>query len=539
MSENLEETNFDYIVLGTGLIESILAGSLARAGKKILHLDSQQSYGGNWRVFGFRELVQWFVDMKKVMGESLIEGDLSVDYERNYASNFRNVELNLFAKNVSEEDTTTEDLCAKISDTDKDLFKSFFKDSSKATVEMKLFTELLKTSRSYNLDSTPKLLGSRDSMVETLITSGVGRYLEFKSVDDIYIYEQASNTLEKVPSSKEDVFTNKSISLVEKRKLMKFFTFAMDYDETDALLEGTENMTFVDLLQERFKITGKLGEAIIYAIAMVDDKALAKNGLQNTQKFVQSMGRFGKGAYLCPLYGGGSEIAQAFCRVCAVYGGIYILDQSLMKYTVDNETKEINGIVTKDGQEYKSGKIISGIDYLNSSWTPQDKDFGTWISRAMLVTYSPLASANIEAFTADGLSYSVFPPGSEAGNSDGPIYGIHQSQESMACPKGQYVTYLWSTSQKSDVLKKAAKLLLSKTTDETQIECVFNCFYEQRVHSTKGEGWALPKTIIPCSDPDASLNFQSASEEAEKIFRQCEPEAEFMPAGEQDPEEDY
>lgn len=66
----------------------------------------------------------------------------------------------------------------------------------------------------------------------------------------------------------------------------------------------------------------------------------------------------------------------------------------------------------------------------------------TWISRAMLVTYSPLASANIEAFTADGLSYSVFPPGSEAGNSDGPVYGILQSQESMACPKGQCKFYI-------------------------------------------------------------------------------------------------
>ena len=28
MSDNLEETSFDYIVLGTGLIESILAGYL-------------------------------------------------------------------------------------------------------------------------------------------------------------------------------------------------------------------------------------------------------------------------------------------------------------------------------------------------------------------------------------------------------------------------------------------------------------------------------------------------------------------------------
>lgn len=74
-----------------------------------------------------------------------------------------------------------------------------------------------------------------------------------------------------VPSSKEDVFTNKSVSLIEKRKLMKFLTFAMDYEENDIVLEGTNDMSYTEFLQEKFKITGKLKQAIVYAIAMVDD----------------------------------------------------------------------------------------------------------------------------------------------------------------------------------------------------------------------------------------------------------------------------
>lgn len=101
------------------------------------------------------------------------------------------------------------------------------------------------------------------------------------------------------------------------------------------------------------------------------------------------------------------------------------------------------------------------------------------------------------------------------------------------------VTYLWSTSKESAAVKKAGELLLSNKTGEKITECIFNVFYEQRVRNTRGEGWKLPKNVIPCSDPDESLNFQSASEEAEKIFHQCEPEAEFMPAGEQDPDEEY
>ncbi|GAA5797774.1 hypothetical protein HPULCUR_003169 [Helicostylum pulchrum] len=95
------------------------------------------------------------------------------------------------------------------------------------------------------------------------------------------------------------------------------------------------------------------------------------------------------------------------------------------------------------------------------------------------------------------------------------------------------VTYLWTTSKQDAVVKKAVDLLLQNNEQHN----VFTAFYEQRVRSAKG--LELPKNIIPCSDPDPSLNFQSASEEAVGIFKQCEPEAEFMPASEQDPDDDY
>lgn len=43
---------------------------------------------------------------------------------------------------------------------------------------------------------------------------------------------------------------------------------------------GTENMTFTEFLQNKFKITGKLLDAIIYAIAIVD-----KTGIYSFMKF--------------------------------------------------------------------------------------------------------------------------------------------------------------------------------------------------------------------------------------------------------------
>lgn len=43
----------------------------------------------------------------------------------------------------------------------------------------------------------------------------------------------------KVPSSKEDVFNNQAISLIDKRKLMRFLTYAVDYQEKPEMMEGT------------------------------------------------------------------------------------------------------------------------------------------------------------------------------------------------------------------------------------------------------------------------------------------------------------
>ncbi|CAO3692265.1 unnamed protein product [Rhizopus microsporus] len=535
MSDTLEETSFDYIILGTGLTEFVLAG----VGKKVLHLDNNQHYGSNWSTFGIREIARFYSNHKGT--RDVEQSDpAKTTYSKQYSSVYRNVNFQLFPTLLSQEEK--DDIKSKIAEglsidtfisnmheSDKDLFQPFTtEDPYEAICLLTAFNKLLKSSRSYNLDIAPKLLGSREELVEILIRSGVGRYLEFENVGDIYMYDETLKALEKVPGSKEDVFTSKSVSLVDKRKLMKFLTFAMEYKEGET--EITES-TYGEFLQDKFKISGKLLDAIVYAIALVDMNVPTRVGIEHTHKFVQSMGRFGKGTYLCPLYGGASEIAQAFCRICAVYGGIYILDYPVDQILVNDVTNECTGIKTKTGQEFHCSKLITGMDYLPSIWLPNGGEFGTWISRAIVVTDQPLKDAE----NKDTLAYSVFPPGSDAGNEDYPIYVIHQSQKTMACPSNQYVTYFWTESANNNALKNALQLLLNEET-----HCILSMFYDQRRRTAYEleQTSLLPKHIVPCSDPDASLDFQSAISEAMKLFYLCEgSDAQFMPPAEEDPDE--
>jgi RAB protein geranylgeranyltransferase component A len=100
-------------------------------------------------------------------------------------------------------------------------------------------------------------LPARGKLIDTLISSGVSGYIGFRVVDGVGLLQHSMNTgagtstsgeeqgssgIKKVPSSKGQVFKDKTLSLMEKRKLMKMLMFVANLDETkaidDALLKG-------------------------------------------------------------------------------------------------------------------------------------------------------------------------------------------------------------------------------------------------------------------------------------------------------------
>ena len=91
---------------------------------------------------------------------------------------------------------------------------------------------------------------------------------------------------------------------------------------------------------EKFSIKDKLRYFITDAIGILHPNATTEEvllsndfhyflqGLEAVCTFVNSTGRFGASPFLFPLYGCG-ELPQCFCRLCAVFGGIYCLDRPI------------------------------------------------------------------------------------------------------------------------------------------------------------------------------------------------------------------
>ncbi|KAF3965108.1 hypothetical protein CMV_010677 [Castanea mollissima] len=57
----IDPTNFDLIVLGTGLPESVIAAAASATGKTVLHLDPNPFYGSNYTSLSLQDLSSFLI----------------------------------------------------------------------------------------------------------------------------------------------------------------------------------------------------------------------------------------------------------------------------------------------------------------------------------------------------------------------------------------------------------------------------------------------------------------------------------------------
>jgi RAB protein geranylgeranyltransferase component A len=93
------------------------------------------------------------------------------------------------------------------------------------------------------------------------------------------------------------------------------------------------------------------------------------------------MGRYGNSPFLYPLYGNG-DMTQCFCRLCAVFGGIYYLHFPLAGLTIDSSTNQCSGVVATSGERFRAkDAVICNNAYMESAATQKDA-----IHRTVLIT---------------------------------------------------------------------------------------------------------------------------------------------------------
>ncbi|KAF7559613.1 hypothetical protein G7046_g4547 [Stylonectria norvegica] len=433
--ESLSDTKWDVVISGTGLQQSLLALALSRSGKKILHVDPNDFYGGPEAAFSLQEVDEW-------------------------AQKHR-------------------------SSSPGQLF---------GAAEVKREAEGLSFPRAYSLALAPQLIHSRSKLLSQLVDSKAFRQIEFLSVGSFYIFQAAGTeispvpSLSRIPSTREDVFSNTAIPARSKRSLMKFLKFVLhfDADSQTAVWHAHADEPLADFLASEFKLDSVLQSYIITLTLNLDGRVSVKDGLTAINRHLTSMGVFGPGfAAVYPKWGGLSEVAQVGCRAAAVGGAIYMLGSGITDVVTaqpeNDESHEKLHITLSNEVEVKTPLLVQGSEDAAVE--------GSRISRLTAVVKtdaSSLFEALVEGSPTPAVVVVAFPSGSinndEGEPSISPVYALVHSSDTGECPTGQCVLYLstvFDAASKSILEAALTSLRAVLDTAEDSPPCILQLYYEQ------------------------------------------------------------
>jgi Rab GDP dissociation inhibitor len=119
------------------------------------------------------------------------------------------------------------------------------------------------------------------------------------------------------------------MGMFEKRRFKKFLVWVQNFDPNNAATwEGLDpRTTMMQQVYEKFGLDENTADFTGHALALYRDDLYKQKPYPKTVERIRlysdSLARYGKSPYLYPLYGLG-ELPQGFARLSAIYGGTYM-----------------------------------------------------------------------------------------------------------------------------------------------------------------------------------------------------------------------
>ncbi|KAJ5339312.1 hypothetical protein N7452_006040 [Penicillium brevicompactum] len=409
--ETLSDTTWDVIIMGTGFCQSLLALALSRSGKKVLHMDSNQYYGGPEAAFSLDEAQEWVQEVKKDQHPFFKDASILTPQEL-------------------ERDST-------------DIEGSG--------------TSKLASSRVYTLSLSPCFLHARSELMSALVSSKVFRQLEFMAVGSWWIHAPkdadsdnsgigAEKILHRVPGNREDVFAASHISMKSKRTLMRLLRHITKSSEDETSHEEEDlSMPFREYLVSKFSVPQELHDPLLsLSLSQLSQQnTSASYAIPKIQRHLSSIGYLGPGfGAVVAKYGGAPEILQAACRASAVGGGVYALGTKMLdcKRRKTPEHSEHPFLVMLENE----GDVQS--KHVFSAWPDSAEDSKSLIEVARSInvvagTFSSLFPIAVEGAPLPATAVLVFPGDTLGSPESPPVYLQVHSSDTGECPQQQSVVY--------------------------------------------------------------------------------------------------
>jgi len=348
-----------------------------------------------------------------------------------------------------------------------DLFKKF-KGVEKAPEELKLGS-----SRDYNVDLCPKLLMACGNLVKTLLSTKVTRYLEFRSVAGSFVYKQGK--IHKVPANASDAWKTTLLGMFGKYRLQSFLNFVVQYDYGVAKTWPNKmdcKKVPMSEVYKYYKLGDDIQEFVGHAVCLYLDESYknqaAHETIERAKLYALSVARYGNSPYIYPVWGLGG-LPEGFSRLCAVHGGIYMLNKPIKKLHRDGDGK-ITGVesVDENGKDAvakcKLGVLADPTYFMNDGKAGSEiKQIGQ-VARWICILDHPIPNTN----NADSCQI-IIPSIQLKRKSD--IYISCVSHHHNVAAKGHYIAMISANVDAKDEAGakaelKAAYSLLGKTKQE-------------------------------------------------------------------------
>ncbi|CAL8462001.1 g1532 [Coccomyxa elongata] len=549
MGTDISPAEFDLIVIGTGLQESLIAAAASKREKSVLHLDPAGYYGSQWTSFQLDQFLDW----SKSHGCDTSEA----------SDNGIGSQQTSTLKNTAEEESFLE---VPISN-DPGTYTN-------VEVQRAEGAEL-GPSKEYNIDVAPRVVHCAGSLINALLDAGAQNYLEFKLLQQSYVWREGRYV--RVPASRADIFKDRSLSPVDKRALMRFLQKA----QQSFLGQPTgleRDKAFVEVLREE-GLAQPLRDVIMYALACIPSSqeepgltgrpVSAAGGMAALARYMESVGRYGAdtAAFLVPLYGGG-ELPQAFCRVAAVAGALYVLRQPVTSVLLHPDSRSCAGITTSTGQVLRCKALATSCGLLPPllpSRSAQQPDESPDES-AQRPDESPAESAQLpyelpaESAQQQRVSQAVaiidrplqedesqvlvvLPPG--AVSNIHPVYALQVGPATACAPADRYLLYLSTPAAAATAaqdLRPALEALVNvhgvdcnvaatstkqgeeQSGSDARPNALLSAYYNRVASPSDSALQHQPANVAVCDPPDASIGYEAALQGAQALLQRLFPD---------------
>lgn len=562
----IEPTNFDLIVVGAGLPESIIAAAAASAGKTVLQINPDHYYHSPFASLPPKDLVSFLH----------LHSTTTTTSDPCNNTGFRAVNSPAVQANDSSFNILplgTRPLYSSV---------EVYVYSPEKVLEDSLQTE-------FNLDlAGPRVLFCADPMMDLIVDVDVQNCMSFKSLDTSYcIHDKCQEgksggfLWNSVPDSRNAIFRDRGLSFKEKNQLLRFFKLFQAYyrsnfksstttnneeeDENNGVKITQEDLEtpFVEFLTRKIGLSPKLTAIILYTMVMADyeqdnmevckkDIVKTKVGIDRLMLYHRSVGRFhgATGPMLYPIYGQG-ELAHFFCRRAAIMGGVSITQMPVAGLLVDKDVGNYKGVKLVTGQELFSHQLILGPTFVippgltpSPSVSSQDgyNDFGLRDDREKVIRGICITDNSFKADVANCLVF--YSPKSLCPDQMTSVRICQLSSNVQACPSGMFVVYisticgdvvqgkrsvnaaieaLFSTPVSGNSEDNSRDPLSENTVAKVKPTVLWSTLYIQEL--IMGGFGSISSTPMP----DGNLQYNDVVDAALKLFQEMYPDEEFFP----------